>query len=408
MKAIAGILVALGGALATAQPGAAPPSPELATVESAARQLIRVLGAKTELDAANVRVINLPQVYERNGWTTEPDRFSLELAQELDALPPWEFERHIELVTRRLSDRYLLDEQQEQTLRGLVEREWGELLARHVGRLVPVITEVLQTRLAGEPYAPEQVARWTELTEPVFEDGRRRLLAAADEFMNVLTPQQRELVQTDLDAAARRIGRMQELRESWRRGAWNPADWGLDRDPIQLGDGMPNRDATALESHTGERQQAGSGRTERPADPEESGAPSADATPRIPAAQGAREPDDDPWATYVRDFVRRYRLDDAQQRRAWLVYRQARERREFLSQRWAQRIAQCRRALDASPSDDGLRARLSALEKSKADTSRMLFEELKRRLERLPTRAQRRAAEEERVPPPVPAELSGP
>jgi len=407
VKAVAGILVALGGALAAAQPGAAPSS-EFTSVQSAARQLMRVLGAKTELDAANVRVINLPQVYERNGWTTEPDQFSLELAQELDALPPWEFEHHMEVVTRRLSDRYLLDEEQQQTLRGLIEREWGDLLARHIGRLVPVITEVLQTRLAGEPYAPEQVARWTELTEPVFEDGRRRLLAAADEFMSVLNLQQRELVQADLDAAARRIARMQELRESWRRGAWNPADWGLDRDPIQLGDGLPNRDAAALESHTGELQQASRGPMERPAGREQAGAPSADAGPRIREAQSAREVDDDPWATYVRDFIRRYRLDDAQQRRAWLVYRQARERREFLAQRWTQRIVQCQRALDASPSDDSLRARLSELEKSKADTGRMLFEELKRRLERLPTRAQRRAAEEERVPPPVPTELSGP
>jgi prefoldin subunit 5 len=66
----------------------------------------------------------------------------------------------------------------------------------------------------------------------------------------------------------------------------------------------------------------------------------------------------------------------------------------------------------AASGGESLQHRLGELEKTQATMREMIFEEMKRRLERLPTRAQRRTAaeseEQKTIEPPVRTELSGP
>jgi len=400
MKGLVFAILMLGVARAPGQPAEPPREPT--ALEQATQQLLRLLRDKDSSEAAHTMILDLPRVYARNGWTSEPDQFSLDLIREADALPPWQFEQQFNVLTGRLADRYLLDERQQRVLHDLLERESNTFIGQHVGQLIPVVVEALQTRLAGEPYTPEQVARWTEATTPVAVDARRRLQAASAEFMGVLDPQQRELVQTDLDAANRRIDRVQELRETWRRGEWDPADWGLEEDPIQREAELPDRAPQRLQGRAGQRSDASA--------PENGTLPGAEGR-RLPRPTTSPAEDGDPWARYVRDFIRRYGLDEAQQQRAWIIFRSARERRNFHEQRYAQRIAQCRRELAAS-GGEVLQRRLGELEKTQATTREIIFEELKRRLERLPTRAQRRTTagseEQKTSEPPVRTELSGP
>jgi len=77
----------------------------------------------------------------------------------------------------------------------------------------------------------------------------------------------------------------------------------------------------------------------------------------VPAQAGADE-----WTTYVTNFILRYRLDDDQQVTAWSILEEVRDR-----------------------------ARVKADHEANAE----LFEELKRRLEALPTQAQRRGVDAE-------------
>jgi phage gp37-like protein len=401
MKGLVFAILMLGGALAPGQPAEPPREPT--ALEQATQQLLRLMRDKDSSEVAHTTILNLPRVYARNGWTSEPDQFSLDLIREADALPPWQVEQQFNVLTGRLADRYLLDERQQGVLHDLLEREANTFIGQHVGQLIPVFVEALQTRLAREPYTPEQVARWTDATTPVVADARRRLQAASAEFMGVLDPQQRELVQTDLDAANRRIDRVQELRETWRRGEWDSADWGLEEDPIQRGAVPTGRPPQEQQGQSGTR-------SDTPAAAESDPGPGA-AGRRSPRPTTSPTEDGDPWARYVRDFIRQYGLDEAQQQRAWIIFRSARERRDFHEQRYGQRIAQCRRELAAS-GGESLQHRLGELEKTQATMREMIFEEMKRRLERLPTRAQRRTAaengEQKTIEPPVRTELSGP
>jgi hypothetical protein len=294
------------------------------------------------------------KVYARNGWQSEPDAFSLSVIREVNAIPPWtplaRFDKLVEIV----SDRYLLDERQEGTLRTALIRESNEMFTRHSDRIMQYAVEAIQTRAAGEP------------------------------------SDQRELLQADLDALNRRMDNVHEMTQRWARGEWQPSDWGLEDDPIQTG-------AAAQTATSGAKPTGGKARPSTPT------AKSHGASGAGPAA-GLREPraggkkptatpqDQDPWAEYVRRFIRKYKLDDSQQARAWKIYRDVKHRGDKLRKRYGERVEAARRRA-ASAGDEKSKVALREAESRKKAVLDRLFEQLKRRLERLPTRAQRRNAD---------------
>ena len=336
------------------------------------------------------------RVFERQGWDSESDAFSLDLIRKVQAIPPWRAREQFDAVTGGLSERYALDEEQETYLHGLLVRETTQLFGRHALELLPLMGEALQMRFAGEPFTTEQVTRWTRTLDPVFYDLRARLDEASLEFLDQLEPGQQERVARDLLAANRRLDRVEELGAQWWHGEWAPADWGLDTDPIQQGLRPPRPDSD----------DAGPPEVRRPARAERSVDSSSVMTTQ-PST------DTDAWARYVRAFIVHYSLGEAQQQRAWIIYERARGQRDLQRRRYDRRIERHEAAL-AKTDDENVRKQLTGLEESWRKTSELIFDTLKRRLDRLLTRAQRaratsRPAETPAVTPkPVPADLSGP
>jgi hypothetical protein len=312
------------------------------------------------------------KVYERNGWTSEPDRFSLEVVREVESLPPTAFQERFQAMMQIVSDRYLLDEQQERRLGRTMARESTAFFLKHSDRILEYAVDAIETRAAGEAITAEKVARWVELAGPVFDDAQHVFNRTAAQFSKSLDPEQRRLVQRDLDAANRRMKRIGELRVQWQRGDWQPSDWGIETDPIQL---------------AGEQRAAGKARADKP---EKTGGKTASARgePAKPAEDAAHDfasADNDLWAQYVRSFIRKYHLNDGQQQRAWAIHADVKERRDALRRRFAK----------LNTAQDRATSRAATLEltpRQRATLDR-LFEQMKRRLERLPTRAQRKNAD---------------
>ena len=378
------------------------------------------------------------KMFERNDWTSESDLFSMEMVRDVGSIPPWKPEQRFERVLELVGDRYLLDEGQKATLQSQMFRISLDVFARHSDRIMEYSMEALETRAAREPFTPEQIARWTKLAEPVMVDMRAEMKAGAEEFMEHLDPEQRAIVQRDLDAADRRFGDMQSMSEQWKRGEWSPEDWGMEDDPIQNavppeeierpaqasdnpravspggaaavpGEGQPRklgprinprRDRAAAKTEdepsaeTG-KELAEEGATRVSTSGERSARrverPSTDRgkTP----SPGAPKVEEDDWARYVRQFIEKYQLNDEQQQRAWLYYRGAKDRAKLFDQRHARKLEQLKTR--GTPKDDksggkSATADLEAVHKAEQDR---LFAQLKQRLERLPTRAQRRDAE---------------
>lgn len=104
-----------------------------------------------------------------------------------------------------------------------------------------------------------------------------------------------------------------------------------------------------------------------------------------------KEPDDE-WGKYVKSFIAKYKLDEGQQSRAWVIYRDLKQRGDKMRTR-IDGIVKPLEAQLGTTKDAAGRERLQSQIASAKKPLDQMFEDLKRRLEGLPTRAQRKEAE---------------
>jgi predicted transcriptional regulator len=121
------------------------------------------------------------------------------------------------------------------------------------------------------------------------------------------------------------------------------------------------------------------------------------------------------WEAYTRKFIERYGLTDEQAEQAWRICRACQDSARDYARRHEQPLAQLREQLarEAAEPDDGRRAQaaLDARLLSIAKRVQDIFDnQLKPRLEKLPTREQRRAVEqrEPRGEPPAGSRTAAP
>ncbi len=390
---VASVLMAASGLAQTEE------SPEVQSrldhLREVQRKAIRLMDALRKLedwDQHHAYIVEAAEtLFERNGWDSESDQFALQMLREVSRIPPWQAERRFREALGMISERYGLDEDQQAQLRHEIMMLDWELFSRHADRILEYATEAIETRAAGQPFTPGQIARWTTLAEPVFADMRQRFQEAAEAFADELTPEQRELLLRDVEAADRRLDWVEQMSEKWKRGQWSPADWGMDNDPIQNPELAAAAGGGASAAPTGNKNQAAGGQDVRRA---QTGPASASKSPRRKAAASAPA-DEHPWARYTRQFVARYRLNNEQRQRAWSIYRDARQREDYLTQRFQR----ARDALRKRLADTKARAAVEQKQSSQYETERQrVFEQMKQRLEKLPTRAQRRAVQPASAP----------
>ena len=382
------VATVMAAAVAAQQPPEQPDQQSQGRIQQRVTRLFRALGSLSDWDTHSEYITAaIEKAYERNGWISEPDRFALDMIRDVNQVPPWRPEERFDRAVALLGDRYDLDDDQRQVMRETLIRESNDIFQRHSGRIIQYAVEAIQTRAAGEPFTPEQVARWAQLAEPVFLDSRERMNAAAGDFATHLRPEQADALLGDLDAANRRMDDWYVQSQRWAEGDWDPLDWGLDEDPIQTGaagrtSGLeepappaPGNPQPRTRS-AGEREHAEAAGLE-PAPP--STQPTTDVRP------------DDAWAQYVRRVIAHYNLNESQEQRAWRIYRDVKARGDAQRSRYGQQIdAAKRRATLATDEKSTSAARdLEARLKRQLD---QLFEQLKTRLDRLPTRQQRAAA----------------
>ncbi|RMF84151.1 MAG: hypothetical protein D6744_03605, partial [Planctomycetota bacterium] len=326
----AGLLILAGvllGRVAVAQENDREPHDRFAVLREKAAEIISGMQQLSDWDTHYTYMIDaVERVYERNGWTSEPDLFSLELMREVEQIPPWQVQERMDAAFEIIGDRYLLDESQTQKLRQLVIRENVKLFSKHADRVMDYALDAISTRAAGEPFTPEQIARWAQLAEPVFNDSRESFKRTAQEFMQVLDPEQRELVAADVAAAEQRLEAIAKMSAKWKQGQWRPEDWGMEDDPIQnraVADDPRQPVDRVAQTHGGEaaapptaaggesenkpaptrrqaaanpgRERVTSGSQARPAPPN-----------RNPSGKAGEAQPDDEWTRYVKAFIARY------------------------------------------------------------------------------------------------------
>jgi hypothetical protein len=343
----------------------------------------------------------IEKVFQRAGWDTPEDLFAFEMFRAVDSRPPWAYMERADTFFSLLSKRYRLDDDQRSQLVDLVVREATGLFAEHADTILAYSTEMIEARAAGQPFTADQIARWTKMSEPVLVDGHRRMQEATAEFMEDLSPEQREIVAADLRAADRRVGTVQEMMQEWKEGRWEAADWGMEEDPIQTGKVAAEREGRpqpGSETQPDAGDSAGTAPVPKPpAEPPATSRPEIEPEPAQPPAPDRvatktpaprRAVDADPWAKYVQAFIDKYKLEETQGQKAWVYYDQSKERVGQVTERWGPAVA----GKAGEKKSDATRLK-SELER--------VFAQLKLRLERLPTRVQRRDATPGEIPSPI-------
>lgn len=316
----------------------------------------------------------IERVFERNGWNSEADQFALSLVNQVNQIPPWQQAERMDAFFDALKGRYELTPDQTRQLSRMIQRETLRFTINHAADLAPIAMDAIRTRSAGQPYSPEQIAEWSRKFRPIAEEARESVERVCRELSKNLTPEQKNKLNTDLNALIRRHNGIMTQMVRWEQGQWNPEDWGMEEDPIQRGDRLtPEAQAEIRAREAGRAAAARQSAASQPAP--------VDVTPTS----------EHEWVRYVREFVTRNECTDAQKTSAQSILQELLTRSERYRKASSKQIDSVRAQMAAAkaPAErEKLKAELDRLEAP----LKAMFEELKSRLEALLTAEQRTRA----------------
>jgi hypothetical protein len=356
---------------------------------------------------------------------------------------------NIDLLVDRYSDflarKYDLTEEQDEYTRVLLRERSSEFLDQNEGELRELVDRLFEVRTGGEMNA-EELVQWGQRAKPIYEAARKLIVDGNDEWREILTDDQKKTHDEDLklmyqsfetteDQLQRIVsGEMtvEEFRspQRSRRRSTPPkpaAEAPGPDEPVAARDADPNQPQPQPRSTprttravrppprpaTGEstaritrpehqrpspgEAQPGTGRASRVSRPRgtERGPT---AVTRVPSKAGAVE-SESAWDKYVREFIAKYQLNDEQSQKANAVLEDCKAQADRYMRGRKTQIEKIDKQVETlKGSKDKNKAKnlseLTAQRKKIMEPIDRIFEQqLKPRLERLPTRAQRRVAE---------------
>lgn len=336
---------------------------------------------------------------------------------------------------RFLSRRYNLSAEQDEFTKAYLKAKADEFLARHREDLFDLVDALMALR-SGAAMSQEELLNWGHRALPIFEEAKGFIIEGNETWRGILTEEQKVRHDEDLrdmyenfattEVALQRIVTEQMTVDEFRSGPRpQPRPQGDSPAPNQppLTAGTPTA-PTPRPPPPNTLRPGGTGET-RPVQP---GPPRGGNTgpprggnvgpPRGPGPQarpGTTNLDtfESQWDAYVRDFVARFQLDEAQIQRAQAILDDCKtQAAQYTSRREAEIRRLDDRLVALNQSTDANRGReIARVNEQKTRLLKPIddiFERsLKPRLERLPTRQQREAAEKSAQRPPTPVQRPG-
>lgn len=292
----------------------------------------------------------------------------------LDADGLWPSPKLTELMLARWTDRmcelYEMDEAQRVKARETVVNRWGKFLDENRSTLKPLINEFLEMRMELRPPSKERVQDWAERAQPAFEQFREQVNEGTGEFRKLLDPNQQAKFQ--VQALQLEVGMKIAERQlkKWRAGE-------IDVDDIWEPTGQEGRRRRA------ERRQ----RRNAKADEVEAPVSEAVETDQITIELHA-------WDKYVETFIHVYDLDEGQRTAVRSCLSELKQRALVHRGRRREDIARLEYRIQNYTGSDEERAELEKQLAELYGPIDEMFKELERRIERVPTEAQRAAVAE--------------
>jgi hypothetical protein len=347
-----------------------------------------------------------------------------------------------------LGRKYDLTEEQDEYTKFLLRERAYEFLDKHEEDLRGLVDHLFDVRTGGD-MTPEELSEWGRQAGPLYEEAKRLIIVGNEDWREILTPDQQsihdedlELMRQSFETTEEQLGRIvsgemtvDEFR-SPQRGRRSPRSQARRPTPPRELDAPPPPEEPQIvkddppakplgkSASTPRRREPAAGPTSPSAKPGGDRAvrpPSTTKSPRVkrpPSRADRSKPGTSPrdakrgaaggrkatqpesaWEKYVREFIAKYQLNNEQTQKANAVLEdcQAQAERYTIGRKTRleqldQQIAEQRKSKDKDKSK-----RLAELNKQRGKLTepldRIFEQQLQPRLERLPTRAQRRAAE---------------
>lgn len=292
----------------------------------------------------------------------------------------------IDRITEELSHRYDFDEDQLWTTRELLKDRFPDWFLENRGEVIQLANEYIEVVIGNEPPSPEQVAVWAERVQPLMSEFNDMVVDTTEDMRPYLTEEQRVIL--DAETAAFNVGMqyMNSRMEVWQAGGYDPeTEW-------PRSDGFRQKERERVEQLREEqdfaRQQTYVEAGAMGMTPQEYAAAQGRTGSGATAADG--KPKDD-WERYVDAFIQRYDLNKAQKNQAYRILRSRQKARDRYLSRKLDDINELQarlKSVEAPEEREQIRARFQQLN----EPLERYFQDIKDKLEGIPTRAQRQAA----------------
>jgi hypothetical protein len=295
-------------------------------------------------------------VFQQQDWSSEPDQYARSLMREVGRIPPWKPRDRQEAFMNSLQGRYSLTPEQRTTLDTEVQREAIMVTAKHFKDILPVAMEVVRTRANGEPFTAEQVQRWSKAFKPLMADSLASMQKVTDNLKKTMTSEQRQRLEADVGALVKRHRDVEKMVTRWEAGQWNPADWGLQNDPLHA--------AAAAEYEAKGTEKDALVRA---------------AEAKRPLDEGINVTDESAWDIYVKNFCNRYQCTDVQRTTAQAVLKSSKQEATAIRNARREQIEKCQHLIAAADSPAKRKAHEDEMRRLQAPLE-YIFNRMKSRL----------------------------
>ena len=357
------------------------------------------------------------------------------------------FDLLIDNYSRFLGRKYDLTEEQNEYTKYLLRERSYEFLEQHEGNLRKLVDRLFDVRTGGE-MTTEELIQWGQQAQPIYEEAKKLIIAGNEEWREILTPEQQQIHDEDVqlmtesfktteeqlnriltgDMTVEEFRSPQRGRRSSRARSTKTTPTtnapAIDDSPPTQPPKQPQKpprlrkppsgnaeqnaedDGSRSGRPNGERKssrlQRGSNRSEPGAATSESSSAGRKSTPTGQPADKATEQKapETAWEKYVREFIAKYQLNDEQAQKANAVLKDCEDQAKRIAignqdkiEKIDQQLAEVKQSQDKKKSKT-ISALTEQRKKLTAPIDQIFEQQLKPRLERLPTRAQLRAAEE--------------
>ncbi|MEK6799735.1 MAG: hypothetical protein AABZ12_12280 [Planctomycetota bacterium] len=269
------------------------------------------------------------------------------------------------------SNEYSLDDVQGKQVRKAVVGRWKGFLDEHRRELQPIANEFLEMRLGMEPPSKERVREWAERAFPTFDRVKQEFMASQDDFRQALHPTQRAKFELDMLKQSAGMQFAENKLRQWKTG---------DVDATEFWEPLPSaRRRRGEEKHRHIEQTA----------------PSSALGTTVGDAAGSSDPIEvelSAWEKYVADFIRAYDLDEGQRTTVLSCLRELSERAAAHRTLHRDEIQKLENRIAAARGAEGEPGEIQAELVRLYGPIDEMFAELKDRIEKVPTEAQRAKA----------------